>query len=108
MALRFDNWKAVVAQQRAEGTMLVWSEPFVRTRLPWLYNLRTDPYEFATVTSNTYNDWFMQRAYIIYAAQAVMGKFAETFRDFPVVQKPNTFTIDDAMAKMSEAGVSGD
>jgi hypothetical protein len=35
-----------------------------------------------------------------------LGKFAETLREFPLVKKPNTFTIDDAMAKMSEAAAS--
>jgi arylsulfatase len=38
------------------------------------------------------------------AAQAAAGKFAETFKEFPPVQKPNTFTIDDALAKMRETG----
>ncbi len=52
--LRYDNWKVVFAQQRATGTLNVWSEPFTFTRMPWLYNLRTDPYEKATITSNTY------------------------------------------------------
>jgi arylsulfatase len=59
--------------------------------------------EFAAVTSNTYNDWMIRRAYLIYAAQAVAEKFAETFREFPAVRKLNSFTIDDAMAKMSAA-----
>ncbi len=70
-------------------------------------NLRTDPYEFADVTSNTYYDWFMHNAYFIYAAQTAAGMFAETFREFPPVQKPNTFTLDQAMAKMSEASAGG-
>ena len=79
-------------------------EPFTRLRLPKIFNLRTDPYEFADITSNTYYDWFLHNAYFIYAAQAAAAKFAETFKEFPPVQKPNTFTIDDAMAKMAEAG----
>ena len=83
--------------------MQVWAEPFTRLRLPKLFNLRTDPYEFADITSNTYYDWFLHNAYFIYAAQTGAAKFAETFKDFPPVQKPNTFTIDDALAKMSEA-----
>jgi len=51
-ALRYDNWKVVFGQQRAQGTMLVCSEPLVNTRIPWLYNLRMDPYERASITSN--------------------------------------------------------
>jgi arylsulfatase len=103
LGLRFDNWKVVFMEQRLEGTMGVWAEPFVRLRLPKIYNLRTDPYEFATITSNTYYDWMLHNAYFIYVAQAAAAKFAETFKDFPAVQHPNSFTIDDAMAKMSEA-----
>jgi arylsulfatase len=45
----------------------------------------------------------IHNVYFIYVAQAAAGKFAETFKEFPAIQKPNSFTIDDAMAKMSEA-----
>ena len=104
LAIRMHNWKIVFMEQRTAGKLDVWRDPFVRLRAPIIYNLRTDPYEFATVTSNTYNQWMFEHAYLIYAVQAIAAKFAETFQEFPVVQKPNSFTIDDAMAKMSEAG----
>jgi arylsulfatase A-like enzyme len=103
LGLRYDNWKIVFMEQRLHGTMGVWAEPFVRLRLPKIFNLRTDPYEFADVTSNTYWDYVVHNAYFIYAAQAVMAKFVETFKEFPAVQKPNTFTVDDALRKMGEA-----
>jgi arylsulfatase len=83
--------------------MQVWAEPFTRLRLPKIFNLRTDPYEFADVTSNTYWDYVFHNAYFIYAAQAAMARFVETFKEFPPVQTPNTFTVDDALRKMSEA-----
>lgn len=102
LALRFDNWKVVFMEQRCKGTLQVWAEPFTRLRVPKLYNLRTDPYEFADITSNTYYEWFLRRDYIALASQIIFSKWAETFRDFPPIQKPNTFTIDDAIAKMSE------
>jgi arylsulfatase A-like enzyme len=107
LGMRYDNWKLVFIEQRCKGTLQVWAEPFTRLRIPKLFNLRTDPYEFADITSNTYYDWFIHHAYFIYAAQAGAKKFAETFKEFPAVQKPNTFTIDDAIAKMSEAGGGG-
>jgi len=103
LAMRYDNWKLVFLEQRCPGTLQVWSEPFTRLRLPKLFNLRTDPYEFADITSNTYYDWFLHNAYFIYAAQAGAGLFAATFKDFPAIQKPNTFTIDDAISKMAQA-----
>lgn len=103
LGLRYDNWKVVFMEQRMEGTMGVWAEPFVRLRLPKIFNLRTDPYEYATITSNTYWDFMIHNAYFIYAAQAAMGKFVESMKEFPPVQHPNTFTVDDALRKMSEA-----
>jgi arylsulfatase len=103
LGIRYDNWKIVFVEQRCQGTLQVWAEPFTRLRVPKMFNLRTDPYEFADTTSNSYWDWIIHHAYFIYAAQAAAAKFAETFKEFPAIQKPNTFTIDDAMAKMSEA-----
>jgi hypothetical protein len=86
--------------------MEIWAEPFTRLRVPKIYNLRTGPYERATITSNTYFDWQLHHAFIVYPVFGNMGKFIETFREFPPVQHPDSFTIDDAMAKMS-GGVAG-
>jgi arylsulfatase len=107
IALRYDNWKLVFMEQRCHGTLQVWAEPFTRLRLPKMYNLRTDPYEFADTTSNTYWEWLIRHAYLIYAAQAVAGQFAATFKDFPPIQKPNTFTIDDAIKAMHSVAAGG-
>ena len=99
--LRYESWKVVFAQQRAPGTMAVWSEPYVKTRLPWLYNLRTDPYERASITSNTYWDWYLDRAFLLVPAQAYVGKFLETFKEFPPRQKAASFTIDQVMEQLT-------
>jgi hypothetical protein len=104
LAVRYDNWKVVFMEQRCRGTMQIWGEPFTRLRLPKLFNLRTDPYEFADVTSNSYYEWFLYHAYILYGAWALADKFAATFKDFPIIQKPNSFTIDDAITMLSEGG----
>jgi hypothetical protein len=90
-------------EQRTKGTLQVWSDPFIRLRVPKIFNLRTDPFEYADITSNTYWEWLLRNAYFLFGAQAAAGKFAETFKEFPPIQKPNTFTVDDAIAKMSEA-----
>jgi arylsulfatase len=106
VGLRFDNWKAVFAQQRAEGTMLIWGEPFVKTRIPWIYNLRTDPYERATITSNTYWDWYFDHVYLIYPMQDFVAKFLGTFKEYPPRQKAASFTIDQVMESLSR-GAAG-
>jgi arylsulfatase A-like enzyme len=102
VALRFDNWKVVFMEQRARGTLLVWAEPFVPLRVPKLFNLRTDPFERADTTSNTYYDWVMDHVPLVIAAQAVIVPFLQTFKEFPPRQKAASFTIDQALAKMSE------
>ena len=107
VALRFDNWKVVFMEQRAPGTLRVWGEPFTPLRFPKLFNLRTDPFERADVTSNTYYDWFLDRAYMIGAAQIVTGRFLATFREFPPRQKAPSFTVDQAMEKLEASFASG-
>ncbi len=107
LALRFDNWKAVFMEQRCPGTLQVWAEPFVTLRLPKLFNLRTDPYERADSTSNTYYDWTLDRAYLILAATTLVSQFLATFKDFPPRQKAASFTIDQALEKMNATLESG-
>jgi arylsulfatase len=106
VALRYDNWKVVFAEQRAAGTLAVWMEPFVQLRIPKLFNLRTDPFERADATSNTYWDWYFNHAYMLTAAQSLVAQFLATFKDFPPRQKAASFTIDQIIEKMS-AGAAG-
>ena len=107
LGIRYDNWKVVFMEQRCEGTMRIWAEPFTRLRLPKLFNLRTDPYEFADVTSNSYYEWFLYHAYILYGAYGIADQWAATYKDFPPIQKPNSFTIDDAISMLRDASTSG-
>ena len=105
-ALRYDNWKLVFLEQRVEGTLRLWAEPFTPLRLPKIFNLRTDPYERADVTSNTYYDSIIQRAYLLVPAQDYVGKFLMTFKDYPQRQKAASFNLDDVMKKLQEGGGS--
>ena len=106
VALRYQNWKCVFMEQRCEGTLRIWGEPFTPLRIPKLFNLRTDPFERADTTSNTYWDWYLSKGYTIMAAQALVASFLSTFKDFPPRQKAASFTIDQAMEKM-EASLAG-
>jgi len=100
--LRYDNWKLVFMEQRVPGTLRVWAEPFVTLRLPKLFNLRTDPYERADITSNTYYDWVMDHVFLFVPAQAYVGQFLTTFKDYPQRQKAASFNLDDVMKKLQE------
>jgi len=103
-ALRYDNFKFVFMEQRAEGTLRIWAEPFVSLRIPKIFNLRTDPYERADITSNTYYDWLLDHAFQLVPAQAFVGKFIQTFKDYPQRQKAASFNMDEVFAKMKESG----
>jgi hypothetical protein len=79
----------------------------VPLRLPKLFNLRTDPFERADITSNTYYQWFVENAYLVLAGTNVIGEFLQTFAEFPPRQKAASFTIDQALEKMSAAITAG-
>jgi arylsulfatase len=100
VAVRYDNWKLVFMEQRVIGTLRIWAEPFIPLRVPKMFNLRTDPYERADQTSNTYYDWLIDHAFLVIPAQGIVGEFLATFREFPPRQKAASFTIDQVMEKL--------
>jgi arylsulfatase len=103
VAMRYDNWKMVFCEQRAQGTLRIWAEPFTCLRLPKLFNLRLDPYERSDITSNSYYDWAIQRAFMIVPSQALVQQFVATFKDFPPRQKPSSFSVDEVLAQMERS-----
>jgi arylsulfatase A-like enzyme len=100
VALRFDQWKLVFAEQRAHGYH-VWEEPFVPLRLPKLFNLRTDPFERADHEGIDYPRWRLERAFLLVPAQDYVGKFLSTFREFPPSQKVGSFSLDAVLETLS-------
>jgi len=97
MALRYNDWKVTFMHQPAQGTLDTWSKPMVTTRIPWLYNLRRDPYEFATTTSNTYWDWYLDHVYLLLPAAEYVGQFIATFKEYPPRMKAASFNLGDTM-----------
>jgi len=99
MALRVGNWKCTFMEQRAKG-FKVWQEPLVTTRLPDIYNLRSDPFERATEDADIfYAKWKADRAFLLVPAQEIVGEFLKTFKNFPPRQRPSSFSIDQALEK---------
>jgi len=101
-ALRYSDWKIIFMEQKATGTFRVWMEPFVPMRVPMIENLRRDPYERASITSNTYFDWMLDRAFLLVPAQAYVGNFLKTFKDYPPRQKAASFSLDKVMEQMQQ------
>ena len=103
-ALRYEDWKLIFMEQRVEATFQAWMEPFIPLRLPYLENLRRDPYERAMVTSNTYFDWMLDRVYLMVPAQTFVAEFLATFQEFPPRQKAASFSLDQVMDKLAPPG----
>lgn len=92
VAARYQDWKVVFLENRGEA-FGVWREPFVELRAPLLFNLRRDPFEKAQHNSNTYNDWFLDRPFVIVPIQALAAKFLLTMKEFPPSQSPGSFNL---------------
>jgi arylsulfatase A-like enzyme len=100
-ALRFDDWKAIFLEQKAEATFRAWIEPWTILRVPLIFNLRRDPYERSYSTSNTYYDWLLDRVFLLLPAADYVGTFLGTFEEFPPRQKAGSFTLGDAVDAMT-------
>jgi arylsulfatase len=105
VALRFDQWKLVFAEQRAHG-MDVWQDPFVTLRLPKLFNLRSDPFETADHEGMDYNRWRMEHLFLLVPAQQYVGKFIGTFQEFPPSQKVGSFSLDQVLQTLQQPASS--
>ena len=99
-ALRFDQWKMVFLEQRAEG-LNVWQDPLVELRLPKLFSLRADPFERADTDAIDYGKWRLDRAFLVGPAGAYVANWMQSFRDFPPRQKPGSFNLSAVMEKLT-------
>ncbi len=105
VAARYDDWKVVFLENRGEA-FGVWREPFTELRVPLLFNLRRDPFEKAQHNSNTYNDWFLDRAFVLVPIQALATQFLLTMKEFPPSQSPGSFNLSK-IEKMISDGAGG-
>ena len=99
--LRFDQYKVVFMEQQAHG-LEVWMQPLVPLRAPKIFNLRSDPLERAEHEAGGYDKWFVEHAFVFVPAQAIVGQHLATFKEFPPRQKPGSFSVDQAMQKLTE------
>ena len=83
LGMRYDNWKVVFMEQRRQGTLRIWAEPFIRLRRPKFFNLRTDPYERADRRPTPTGEWFMDHVPISYGAQALAATVGGDVQGLP-------------------------
>jgi arylsulfatase len=106
VAMRYTDWKVVFLENRGEA-FGVWREPFTELRVPLLFNLRRDPFEKAQHNSNTYNDWFLERPFVIVPLQGMAGEFLKTMKDYPPSQTPGSFNLEKIQKQIEAASKGG-
>ena len=102
--LRYEQWKAGFLEQKAHG-FAVWAQPMVQLRLPMLFNLRSDPFERAQHEAGDYVRWFVEHAFVLVPAQALVGQHIASFQQFPPRQRPGSFSVEQAMEKLEEPAI---
>jgi arylsulfatase len=105
-AIRVGDWKAVYLENRA-NLFQIWKEPFVVLRTPDLYNLRRDPFEKAKIGSNTYEDWYLDRVYLLGPMQVVASKFLMTLKDYPPSQTPGDWSLRSLEQRIKHSTAGG-
>ena len=98
LAIRHKDWKAVLLEQR-EKTLRCWAEPCTITYTE-VFNLRRDPFERAD-GFNTYYDWIISHAYLVYGLQDLVAQQIENFIKFPRL-KPAAFNLDEVMRHLEK------
>lgn len=99
--LRYDQYKAVFMEQNAHG-LEVWMQPLTPLRAPKLFNLRSDPFERSEEEAGDYDKWFIEHLFVMVPAQAIVGRYLQTFQEFPPRQKPGSFNVGDALKMMTK------
>ena len=103
VAIRYDDWKVVFLENRAHG-LQVWREPFTELRAPLLFNLRRDPFERAQHNANNYDDWYLDRIFVVVPLQQLAAKFLMTMKDYPPSQSPGSFNLEKIQKQLNAVG----
>jgi arylsulfatase A-like enzyme len=99
--LRYDRWKLVFLEQRAEG-LDVWQDPLIALRFPKLIDIRADPFERAQFDAGDYARWRVEHAFALVPAQDYVARHLRTYVEYPPRQRPGTFALDQVLAKLQE------
>ena len=100
--LRYDRWKLVFLEQRADG-LDVWQDPLVPLRFPSSSTCAPIPSRRADRDAGEYDKWRVERAFAARPGAGLRGSASEDLPvEFPPRQKPGTFSLDEVLAKLQE------
>jgi arylsulfatase len=103
-AVRIDDYKFRFIDQPAG-----WLGEKTKPDVPYITNLRLDPFERTGWPNNgtkdgaqQYFDWFKYQFWRFVFVQQVMGKEIQTFLEFPPMQRGASFNLDAVKAEMGK------
>ena len=97
-AVRYKDWKAHFTIM--EGAI---NEAYRKTpSWPIIVNLRMDPYEVSPDAAMYVRDFYAETMFMFVPAQALVGQFLETFKDFPPT-RGDSLSIDAVLDSMQSA-----
>jgi arylsulfatase A-like enzyme len=102
MALRYNDWK--IAFKTIEGNLFTGKED--SSNVPWVTNLRMDPWERYQSESLLYGRWWGDQLWTLIPSVAIVGQFLESFKEYPPSQVSGGITVTKFLEAI-QAGVAG-
>jgi arylsulfatase A-like enzyme len=93
-AFRYGDWKVTFATKDSW-----WADVAKPRTVPLVVNLRMDPFE-VTPDSKMYDRWYADKLWVMIPAQAIVGQFLMTFKEFPQRQKSASANIQQVLDQM--------
>jgi hypothetical protein len=97
-ALRYDQWK-IHFRLSPEN---IYDRGPVEKVFPSLVNLRSDPFETG-VDAMAYKEWMFEHVFVLVPAQAIVGEFLDSLREYPPRQKVGSFGLDKVMDQINNS-----
>ena len=101
-AMRFDNWKIVFMEQRCQGTLQIWAEPFTPLRVPQA----VQPAHRPVRVCRHHVEHLLRLVPAARLLHLLRDRYGDavprTFKEFPPRHEPASFSIDQAVEKLHE------
>jgi arylsulfatase A-like enzyme len=99
-AIRWKDWKVHFRK------MDDWIHGVESKGWPLVVNLKSDPFERALDESELYLRWYGDKLWLFVPMQQLVGRFAATFKEFPMRQRSASFNIDPIMDQLQHGAAS--
>jgi len=99
-ALRIDDWK--ISFKIMQGNIAVGT--VIQPNMPVVVNLRQDPFERFYGESQMYPRWAGDKLWAFVPAQAIVGQFIQSFKEYPPSQKSGSFSVDQVLQALQTGG----